>query len=299
MNVQQRFEQLVQEVVTETGSDLYILPDTDGYRIRFVAHGKLVDLTQLSPEEGNRLIRHIKFQSAMDISELRRPQMGRWQYLLGERCINCRISCVGDFLNRESVVVRFIYEAKDVELIWQNQAAVDKLRTAVKSSVGLILLSGSMGSGKTTTMYHVARELGLSKFILTIEDPVEIMEPDFLQLQVNDLADMSYATLLKLALRHHPDVMIIGEIRDAKTAKIVVEAALSGHLIISTVHATSLLGVWYRMRSFGIDEATLQQVLSGVGHQAMQTLANGGNAVALQFLDRPDIKQMLEVENVA
>ncbi|SCB87576.1 competence type IV pilus ATPase ComGA [Weissella bombi] len=269
MQIQQTFYSILEQAAKARVSDIYILPIQNGFQILTYAVSGLKNIGQLENERGEALIRHIKFSACMDISEIRRPQLGRWHYLLDEQSLYLRISSVADFLNRESVVIRLIYNIKDDILKWQPAEAFAELGELIQHKQGLILLAGQMGSGKTTTMYHAATKHLKNKMVLTIEDPVELVEPHFLQLQVNDAADMSYEQLLKLALRHHPDVIIIGEIRDAKTAKIVAQAALSGHLILSTVHAMSIVGIWYRLRSFGIAADILQQILIGLGYQKM------------------------------
>lgn len=111
----------------------------------------------------------------------------------------------------------------------------------VAQSRGLIITSGPTGSGKTTTMYEVAKSMSQNKVVMTIEDPVEVHEPSFLQAQVNNEAGIDYQSLLKAALRHRPDILIIGEIRDQGTARLAVDAALSGHLVFATIHAKSTL----------------------------------------------------------
>ncbi len=293
MAVVKKFDELVKICVAANASDLYVLPTQLGFVVRYVAGTKLHHLKDVSLQEGNHLIQHVKYRSEMDISDARRPQLGRMRYVIDQRVVHCRISSVGDFLNRQSLVVRFIYEAQDITLRWTDEGAVERFYQTVISHNGLILLSGAMGSGKTTTMYYVAQKVAYHKFVLTIEDPVEIATDRFLQLQVNDFAGMSYASLLKLALRHHPDIMIVGEIRDADTARIVVEAALSGHLIISTVHATSMVGIWYRMLSFGIDPEVLKHVLSGIGNQSIRA-DDAGSLVDFRFLTKVAIEEMID-----
>src|SRR5699024_12255697 len=118
---------------------------------------------------------------------------------------------------------------------------------------GLILVGGRIGAGKTTTMYQLARQLCPKQIVLTIEDPVESDHPEFIQLQVNELAGMDYESLLKLGLRHRPDVFIIGESRDSQTAAMSVQAALSGHLVFGTIHARDASGVVSRLLQFGTD----------------------------------------------
>lgn len=134
---------------------------------------------------------------------------------------------------------------------------------------GLIITSGPTGSGKTSTMYELAKIVGKNKVVMTIEDPVEVYEPSFLQTQVNLTAGITYLDLLKSALRNRPDILIIGEIRDPQTAKVALNAALSGHLVLATVHAKSSLQTLSRLEGLGISKSELYNALSAVSYQRL------------------------------
>ena len=283
MSVQKQFASLVQTAAQVRASDLYVMPGEAGYRVFCYTATGIQPLANLTLANGEALIRHIKFEAQMDISETRRPQLGRWCYLLDKEQLYLRISSVGDFLNRESIVVRLIFAVDDQHIQLTSQSDVAAIGETMMNGAGLILLAGQMGSGKTTTLHYLAHRYLAEKMVLTIEDSVEVVQPKFLQLQVNKAAQMDYPDLLKLALRHHPDVMIIGEIRDAQTAQIVVEAALSGHLIISTIHAMPHMGIWHRLRDFGIPAGTLRQVMGGMVYQKL-VIQDGNTAADLAVL---------------
>ena len=134
---------------------------------------------------------------------------------------------------------------------------------------GLIVTSGPTGSGKTTTMYNLAKMIGQNQMVMTIEDPVEIHEISFLQTQVNMTAEITYSKLLEAALRHRPDILIIGEIRNAITARLAIDAALSGHLVFATVHAKSTLQTISRLESLNINTADLYNCLTAVSYQRL------------------------------
>lgn len=142
------------------------------------------------------------------------------------------------------------------------------------SQAGLVLFAGPMGSGKTTTMYRLVREQYSQAIVLTIEDPVEVIEEHFIQLQVNSIAGMGYQELLRLALRHHPQVLIIGEIRDPTTAKTAIEAALSGHVVLATIHAQSASGVIPRLEQLGVEKYYVQQAVHGACYQRLVPLVS-------------------------
>lgn len=306
--IQAVFSNAIFEAAQHQASDIYIMPKQDGYQVSCYTAGGIVPLDVLTASVGAALIRHIKFEAQMDISEMRRPQLGRWTYQAGDRPLHLRVSSVGDFLNRESVVVRLIVAATDRQIRWVETTPVAELTATLARRQGLVLIAGQMGAGKTTTLHYLAGQVLQNQMILTIEDPVEIVQSEYLQLQVNREAEMDYATLLRLALRHHPDVMIIGEIRDAETAHIVVEAALSGHLILSTVHAMSIAGIWYRLRAFGIPAAILRQVLIGLGYQTMVHDTHGpmadlqvaqGDELATLLQEVRDEEAAVAVENAS
>lgn len=163
---------------------------------------------------------------------------------------------------------------------------------------GLIVFSGPMGSGKTTTMYNLARKLANEKHVMSIEDPIEIYEPNFLQLQVNNKAQMSYSELLKVALRHHPDVFLIGEIRDNMTAKVAINAALSGHLILTTVHARNVYGVYQRLKNLGISDEELQQTMQVISYQRLIPTIDGGAKVLFDQIEGKDLDKDIIQGNI-
>lgn len=222
----------------------------------------------------------------MAISDHRRPQLGAMTLILEKQTLNLRISAVGDFLDRESLVVRLLYEGESQALQYLIPRQRQQL-SQLMHQTGLILFSGPMGAGKTSTMYDLVRQLRGQRLVMTIEDPVEIYEPQFLQLQVNSPAQMAYADLLKVGLRHHPDVFIIGEIRDAETAKIAVQAALSGHLVLSTIHARGVYGIMPRLAQLGVAPAVLEQALTAMSYQRLVPVTDGSVATIFDTVVMP------------
>lgn len=223
----------------------------------------------------------------MMLSEHRRPQLGAWQQKIGEQPLYLRFSTVGDFLGRESMVIRLIYPLKSIKyhyLVPEQWALLEQ----VCQKRGLVIFAGPMGSGKTTAMYQLAKAQKQQQ-VMCIEDPIEIREDSFLQVQVNPKAQMDYSTLLKAALRHHPDIFIVGEIRDQKTARAVLTAALSGHLVLSTLHATSAYGVIERLADLGITRSELKSVLQLVSYQRLLPLKSKGQAVLFDIIQQAEL----------
>lgn len=287
------FEKEVAVAIGQRAADLYILPFKNYYRLLISNQGLLHQVKEVPADYANRLISYLKYQADMAVSEHRRPQLGAMQWHYGPETVNLRLSSVGDYQGRESLVVRFIYHlsSKNYHLLfpdqWQDLKKILKRR-------GLILFAGPMGSGKTTTMYQLVRQLANDNVVMAIEDPVEIQEPAFIQLQVNELAGMGYQELLRLGLRHRPDIFIIGEIRDLQTAQMTVQAALSGHLVLGTIHAQSVYGVVARLRQLGVADYYLQQALTGVCYQRLLPTITGGPAVLFDTLTGEQLQRVVK-----
>ncbi|MDE1526176.1 competence type IV pilus ATPase ComGA [Ligilactobacillus salivarius] len=290
-------EILLQEAISLKASDIFFFSKNDRYQIKVNVLGTNRIIKECSKEFGGQLINYFKFQSNMAVSEKRRPQLGSWIYSDEKNEVFCRLSSVGDFLGNESLVVRLIFPSTFFE---ENYFFEEQIYTLQKACIknGLIVFSGPMGSGKTTTMYNLARKLANEKHVMSIEDPIEIYEPNFLQLQVNNKAQMSYSELLKVALRHHPDIFLIGEIRDNMTAKVAINAALSGHLILTTVHARNVYGVYQRLKNLGISDEELQQTMQVISYQRLIPTIDGGAKVLFDQIEGKDLDKDIIQGNI-
>lgn len=281
--IQQLATDLILAAYRQRVSDVYLLPTATGYQLRFRRGARPLLWRDLSLDQGQRLLTYFKFHADMTVSERRRPQVGALTWPVTETHVELRLSTVGDYVGRESLVIRLIYPYQASELAYllpRQRAQV----AALAQQRGLVLFAGPTGAGKTTTMYTIARELAQRAVVLTIEDPVEVKEPQFIQLQVNAMAQMTYDTLIQVGLRHRPDVFVIGEIRDARTAQAAVRAALSGHLVLSTVHAKSATGTRARLTDLGIADAQLRQVLVASSYQRLIPRTARGPAVLLDLV---------------
>lgn len=206
----------------------------------------------------------------MDIAEVRKPQLGAFTYPLGEAEVRLRMSSVGDYLGKESLVIRFFQ--KNEERAVQYLLPLKKSLFQGLNKRGLHLFVGPTGSGKTTLMYHVAKNEANFQQVITIEDPVEIEEPTFLQLQTNPKINLTYEALIKVCLRHRPDCLIIGEIRDIETAQMVFRASLTGHVVFATLHAKNRAEVYERLAELGLSGESLGHVLHSLIFQRMLPL---------------------------
>ncbi len=256
--------EIIQESFDKKVQDVYILPKGSSYNLYYRYSKKRTFQRELSYELGQQLISRFKYLGEMDIGEKRKAQLGSMTYPLGNQQVRLRLSSVGDYLQRESLVIRLLYDlsANYFRCFCPQDLKIIDVHTKER---GLYLFSGPVGSGKTSLMYYLARKTSLQ--VITIEDPVEIEEPLFLQLQVNDKIEQTYEQLLKLSLRHRPDLLIIGEIRDKQTAIAAVRAALTGHRVYATVHARCLEGVETRMSELMGKNKDFLECLSGVVYQ--------------------------------
>lgn len=269
------FEWLAQAVAVHA-SDVYLLPQAHTYRLAFRLPQGFSEQTQIPTATAVRWINYLKYQAGMNVAEHRRVQLGA--LTLAEPAVALRLSTVGDVSQQETLVVRLIYGIPPLD---DAAAATIARLLPLVAARGLLALSGATGSGKTTLLYQLADALSAERMVMTIEDPVEILHPQFLQLQVNAAAEMSYAALLKAALRHRPDVLVIGEIRDGETARVACEAAISGHIVLATVHARSAALVPLRLISLGVPEALVNAAVVA--------------SVAVQLVQRPTVHAEIDV----
>lgn len=271
-------------LINQRVADLYLLPYQGRYRLTAHVRGRLVERRSLTQEVGQQLIAFFKYRADMAVTEHRRPQAGGISWPSQHGPVNLRLSTVGDFCERESLVIRFIYPISgDYQLLVPDQWGQLEGITARR---GLVLFAGPLGSGKTTTMYRLAREHRQETMVMTIEDPVEVEEPWFFQTQVNELAGLGYQELLRVSLRHRPQILIIGEIRDPETAAMAVRAGLSGLLVLATVHARSAPGVFQRLHQLGVSHADLDQTVSGACYQRLVPLKSRRVAVLFDLVTK-------------
>lgn len=262
--------EMLQDFIVKNATDVYFMPVAAEFEIKALIRNKLQMYRRIPQNFGLQLINFLKFRAGLMLSEHRRPQTGSLifnELSNSKKQVFGRISTVGDFQGRESMVIRLIYQlslAKD-NFFFEDQYELLKNQLPKK---GLILFCGPVSSGKTTTMYQLA-DLCKNQQVMTIEDPVEIYAPNFFQLQVNEKANMTYLNLLKAALRHHPDLLIIGEIRDQATAKAVFDAALSGHLVFSTLHANCAASAINRLIDWEIPVTDLIAAIRLINYQRL------------------------------
>ena len=260
-------EQILERAFLVNASDVHIEQKADHTRVRFRIDGVLQDQERLAVDLGPALIARVKVLSDLDVAERRAPQDGRTTIAVRGVPVDVRISTTPTVFG-ESLVVRLLTR-RDVdytlEALGLRASVADRLVTQLGRSHGLLLVTGPTGSGKTTTLYAALRKLASTRNkILTIEDPVEYIFEDILQSQVNEAAGFTFATALRSFLRHDPDVILVGEIRDAETARLAVQASLTGHLVLATVHTNDAATTPSRLIDMGVERYLLADALIGV-----------------------------------
>jgi general secretion pathway protein E len=254
-------------------SDIHLEMDPAGLAVKFRLDGVLTAMRRIdSPELAAQAISRIKVMAQLDIAERRVPQDGRLQISYQRRSIDVRVSIMPS-IHGEDAVLRIL----DREHLAQSLAGLTlaklgfddptqaHIRQLCRKPHGMLLVTGPTGSGKTTTLYAAIAETHQSRDkIITIEDPVEYQLPGVLQIPVNERKGLTFARGLRSILRHDPDKILVGEIRDAETAQIAVQSALTGHLVFTTVHANTVFDVIGRFEQFGIDAYTFASAVNGV-----------------------------------
>ncbi|HVJ51940.1 MAG TPA: GspE/PulE family protein [Aliidongia sp.] len=259
--------QIIARAVETQASDIHIEPFEDRLRVRYRYDGVLHEAEQPPPRLQAAIVSRIKIMSRLDIAERRLPQDGRLKLAVRGQEVDFRVSTVPS-LYGETVVLR-VLDRNAVEFdfgkLGMPMGATERLLKALELPNGIVLVTGPTGSGKTTTLYTGL--LGLNSVvrkIVTVEDPIEYQLTGITQMQVKPQIGLNFANLLRSILRQDPDVIMVGEIRDIETAQIAVQAALTGHLVLSTVHTNSSSGTITRLRDMGLEDYLITAVLRGV-----------------------------------
>ena len=258
--------------IRDKASDIHIEPDKHGTRVRYRIDGTLRDLMKPPPGLHASIVSRVKVIGRMDIAEKRLPQEGRVRIVAEGREIDLRVSSMPTLLG-EKIVIRILDKTNlkiRMEDLGFRRETLEAFQRMLRQPYGLVLVTGPTGSGKTTTLYS-ALDLIRSpeKNILTVEDPVEYQLDMVNQIQVHDAIGMTFARALRSILRQDPDIIMVGEIRDQETARVAVQAALTGHLVLATLHTNDAPGAVARLLDMGIEPYLLSSALNGVVAQRL------------------------------
>jgi general secretion pathway protein E len=258
---------LLSQAIKQHASDVHIETFEKNVSIRYRVDGVLREVLEVQRVLSSLLISRIKVMAKLDIAEKRVPQDGRISLRIAGHTVDVRVSTMPSN-HGERIVLRLLDKkvAKlDLQILGMPQRNLSLIKKLIQHPHGIILITGPTGSGKTTSLYAMLSELNdKSRNILTVEDPIEFDLPGIGQTQVNAKVGMTFAKGLRAMLRQDPDVVMVGEIRDLETAEIAVQASLTGHLVLSTLHTNSAIGAITRLRDMGVEPFLLSSSLVGV-----------------------------------
>ena len=276
-------------------SDVHIEPQTAGVRVRYRVDGDLHTSVILPLNTHRTLVARVKVLSSIRLDESRKPQDGRFSAKIDDRQIDFRVSTFPSY-NGEKIVIRILDRAQGfipLDQIGLSDRNLGIMRRAAKRPHGLILVSGPTGSGKSTTLYSMLNELDReSKNVLSLEDPIEYYVDGVTQSQMRPEIGYTFANGLRTTLRQDPDVIMVGEIRDGETAKLAIQAALTGHLVLSTIHTNDSVGTIPRLIDMGVEPYLIPPVLiASISQRLARTLTPGtGKKIPITASDRKAIE---------
>lgn len=263
---------IIENAVLNNASDIHIEPEEFEFRVRFRIDGMLREIMRTDITMLDSIVSRIKIMANMNIAEKRLPQDGRISYKTKQKNIDLRVSTV-PITYGEKVVMRVLDKTNfnfSLETLGMDKKDLEKLQKTIEKPHGIILVCGPTGSGKTTTLYSLLNILNTpERNIVTIEDPVEYNFKGINQMQVNTKIGFTFANGLRSILRQDPDIIMVGEIRDNETAEISVRSALTGHLVLSTIHTNDAVGTITRLKDMGVEPFLISSTLVAVVAQRL------------------------------
>jgi general secretion pathway protein E len=263
---------LITNAVEQRASDIHIEPFEQSLRVRYRIDGLLRDGETVSRELHAAMVSRLKIMAGLNIAERRLPQDGRIKLAVRGRDIDVRVATI-PILHGEAVVLRILDRGRvqlDFEPLGFSRMALSAYRQMLQRPNGIVLVTGPTGSGKTTTLYTSLTELNtVDRKVLTVEDPIEYQLSGINQVQIKPQIDLTFANVLRAMLRHDPDVIMVGEIRDLETVEIAIQAALTGHLVLSTLHTNNAASTLMRLLDMGVETYLLASTLNGIVAQRL------------------------------
>lgn len=293
---------LLRHAIIQGASDIHIEPMETEVLVRYRIDGILHDAMTLPKVAASSIVARIKVLSNLKLDEKRLPQDGRFKMEMDGQKVSFRVSILPIFYG-EKVVMRLLRENRSgftLEGIGFHGASLERVHGAMKQTTGIILVTGPTGSGKTTTLYTILDLLNTPEVnISTIEDPIEYQMPRINQTQVKPDIGFSFANGLRSLMRQDPDILMVGEIRDQETANLAINAALTGHLVLATVHTNSAAGTVARLMDMGVESFLLVSTLRvAVGQRLVRKLTNQKEAYTLTEAERKDLERHANLEKV-
>jgi MSHA biogenesis protein MshE len=268
-------QSLFEDAMQVGASDIHIEPQEAGLQVRVRVDGVLQTQTQADKRIGAALAQRLKLMAGLDISEKRLPQDGRFSVRLKDNTIDVRLSTLPTAYG-ESAVMRLLVQGggmRRLDSIGMPSYMLKRFREILGRSAGMVLVTGPTGSGKTTTLYAALAEVNAAELkVITVEDPVEYRLPGITQVQVNEKIDLTFARVLRATLRQDPDVILVGEMRDPETAEIGMRSAITGHLVLSTLHTRDAMSTPFRLLDMGVPAFMVATSLQAVIAQRLLRL---------------------------
>lgn len=289
------FQEIVNKAISRNASDIHFIPSEDEVHIKFRVNDYLELYETFKITVYQKLLVYMKFKAGLDVSTHQIAQSGRYTYH-SKSIYYLRISTLPLSLGSESCVIRIIPQYFQVKKEFKDFRDFKHL---MNKKQGLILFTGPTGSGKSTLMYQMVlyayKELNLN--VITIENPVEQILRGVTQISINKKAGIDYLNSFKAILRCDPDVILIGEIRDAEVAKCVIQASLSGHLVLSTMHSNNCKGAILRLMEMGISIQEISQSINLISNQRLITTMNNQRKLVCELIDQKQIQYFFEHNN--
>jgi general secretion pathway protein E len=283
-----------------SASDIHISPAEKEIRVRLRVDGIMHQFMSIPKRTQGAVISRLKIMSGLNIAEKRKPQDGRIEIRVGEKRVDIRVSILPASFG-ENIVMRLLDKDKgfsELDSIGLSERDLKEVKKAIAQPNGIFLVSGPTGSGKTTTLYSVLHRLNDPKVnLITVEDPVEYQLQGITQVQVNPKVELTFANALRAILRQDPDIVMIGETRDQETAQIAIQAALTGHLVLSTIHTNSAPAIITRLIDMGIEPFLIaSSIVAGIAQRLVRKLC--GECKAL-YTPTPEALESLGIKPVA
>ncbi len=289
-----RFMEILKLALKKNATDIHFTCVKQSMQIQMRCAKGIVEIK--SKPDDQRLISYLKYRANLDLSDSFEPQSGSFEEDLNNQTIAMRFSCVSTFkMTAGALRILNVHSNLRLHDLTKNEAHRRQFRELIQKKSGLVLLSGPTGSGKTTTLYTLLKEIK-DKKIFTLEDPIEIVQENMVQIQINEKGGFGYDEGIRQLLRHDPDIIMLGEIRDSDAALMAVRAGLTGHLVFATIHAFSAESTIERMIELGVNPIQLKDVLICVSNQRLYHAKRNKKICLYEFLNRKDISRYMNHE---
>jgi competence protein ComGA len=293
--MEERLKRILEIALSYNVTDIHFSADQrnkNNVTVEMRVNGKM---KRLKPESDDlKLFFYLMYRANLDVSDTLNPQTGSMQEKVGKQILSLRFAVVSSY-HIISGVLRILnnHSTLKIDDLTVQKEAVEWMKSITRHRSGLFIFSGPTGSGKTTSLYTILNECE-GKKIFTLEDPVEVVSEHYVQLQINDKQHLSYAEGIKQLMRHDPDIIMIGEIRDDTAARMAVRSSLTGHLVVTSIHSSSCISAVHRMLDLGVEQYQLQDVLRGVSNQRLYESCKGNKTGVYEIMTGKDLHEYFE-----